>query len=1425
MKVAFRRIRKIRKRSLALGLCLAMVLTLMPAVSIPALADTSGGGIVTIADSGDGLNAPSGIAVTTTGDTIYVADTGNNAIKRMNADGSNIVTFGSGFSAPHGVAVDSDGKIYVADTGNNAIKRMDADGSNIVILGSGFSAPYGVAVDDNDGKVYVADTGNNAIKKMDADGSDLSTINTYDYITSPKGIAVNDGTIRLTDVAGDRNRLYNINIAVGSVGYTSVEINLASGLAIGADGSIFIADTGNNAVKRYDGELFTISSQFNAPGGVAVDADGNIYVTDTGNNAIKKIQPCILSYSANGGTGTAPSAVTAYPGRTLEVAENTFTAPLGMGFAAWNTVADGSGTSYDPGDETIMPDNNLTLYAIWGPYQDGTEEHPIRINDYTDLRKMGDEDYYDKHFLQTQDIVFPAGYYWEPPEVFAGVYDGSGHSITNMKAYYSFIYCLQGEDAALKNLTLVNPVVTGEGCAGALVAYNVNGTIQNCHVSGGVISGVGESFVGALAGINDGTVSNCSASDVVVIGGDGSGVGGLVGSNDETGTVENCSVSGIIGGGGEADVGLVERYGDRVTNCTTVGAFILPFSTTAQLCFDFEDGTFSIDETEVTGLTGWSYEDGALTLNGFKHYTLAPYGLYLAGNVDGKGTIILAPGSTNTICSLFYSDKKNNDTYGIGYKNAASLTIDGTGTLNVQSGESEKSESAGIYTPYGLDVLGGTINASSDYGKFTYGINTRRLDMSGGTVNASGYGAKSSSYGIFAINDITISAGTVNAVSGYTDTGGGAGLDDGIGISAAIGTESGNITISGGNITAESGDGTNLSTGIGASAGYDINNPEENCGAVTITAGTVTATAGESEIISGGITAFDDIVISGGTVTATGQTKALFALGTATVSSSEYTYQTNPAATSSGATMGYSTQALFDNTAGTYKYVRIAPYTKLSAAIGGVTAPARGAVPVSAIETAQYTGTVTWEPADSNFKASTVYTATITLTPKMGYTLTGVAADSFTVAGATSAANEANSGVITAVFPATGSGGSSSSASPPPATPAAPGGTIAAPAPALNQSTGVAATQISSTALNAALASAVQDSAGKKTVEITVPPVQGASGYETSLPASALSSGTDTQVAINTAVANVTLPGNMLSGTGITGDAGLTIGTGDKSNLPDDVKAAIGDRPLIQLSLSVDGKQTDWNNPDAPVTVSVPYTPTAEELANPESVVVWYIDGKGNVVSVPNGRYDPATGTVIMDVTHFSDYAVVYNQVRFNDVTAGAWYYKPVSFIAAREITTGTGDGNFSPEARLTRGQFLVMLMKAYGIEPDVNGAANFVDAGSTYYTGYLAAAKRLGISGGVGDNLFAPEKEITRQEMFTLLYNGLKTVGQLPQGDVGKKLSGFSDAGQVASWAQEAMALLVKTGTVSGSAGKLTPLSTTTRAEMAQVLYNLLSK
>ena len=83
--------------------------------------------------------------------------------------------------------------------------------------------------------------------------------------------------------------------------------------------------------------------------------------------------------------------------------------------------------------------------------------------------------------------------------------------------------------------------------------------------------------------------------------------------------------------------------------------------------------------------------------------------------------------------------------------------------------------------------------------------------------------------------------------------------------------------------------------------------------------------------------------------------------------------------------------------------------------------------------------------------------------------------------------------------------------------------------------------------------------------------------------------------------------------------------------------------------------------------------------------------------------------------------------MNFSDVAANAWYGSAVSFVAARDITTGTGNGNFSPMEKLTRGQFLVMVMRAYGIAANSASTDNFSDAGNTYYTGYLAAAEKPG--------------------------------------------------------------------------------------------------
>ncbi|MDF3001838.1 MAG: hypothetical protein K0Q48_1957 [Bacillota bacterium] len=345
---------------------------------------------------------------------------------------------------------------------------------------------------------------------------------------------------------------------------------------------------------------------------------------------------------------------------------------------------------------------------------------------------------------------------------------------------------------------------------------------------------------------------------------------------------------------------------------------------------------------------------------------------------------------------------------------------------------------------------------------------------------------------------------------------------------------------------------------------------------------------------------------------------------------------------------------------------------------------------------------------------------------------------------------------------------------------------------------------------------------------IAVPQIPGVSSFTLALPARSISQSMgEGRLTIKTNYGNLIIPENMLSNDQDVGkkQVGITIGAGSKDGLSYEEKEAIGGRPLIQLALTLDGKQTAWSNIDAPVRASIPYQPTAEERRNPEKIVIWYLDGSGAKICIPNGFYDPASGMVSFTVTHFSQYAVGYHDKSFSDVDELAWYRDAVSFLAARAVVTGTGNGFFLPDTSLARGEFIVMLMRAYELEPDENPLYNFSDAGNGYYTGYLAAAKGMGITNGIGGNLFGPERKISRQEMVTLLYNVLDKMGRLPAADDGKSLSAFGDHEQIASWARTSMEMLVKAGVLNGKDEMLRPGTITTRAEMAQILYKLMAR
>lgn len=249
---------------------------------------------LTIENLGSGFSNPFGVAVESNG-KILIADTGNNVIRRMNADGSGVVNVNYNFTNPTGVAVQSDGKILIADFGNNAIKRMNADGSGLVTLKSGINQPRGVAV-LADGRIIYAETGSSRVMRMNANGTGATQLGGNNF-SSPFSIAVQpDGKILVVDTGNNAIKRMNAN---GSGVTTLVSgLNQPRGVAVKSDGSIYFTDTNNNLIKGMNADGFnvvTVGSPINSPTGIAVQSDGKIVVANFSSNKVIRFNHTLKS--------------------------------------------------------------------------------------------------------------------------------------------------------------------------------------------------------------------------------------------------------------------------------------------------------------------------------------------------------------------------------------------------------------------------------------------------------------------------------------------------------------------------------------------------------------------------------------------------------------------------------------------------------------------------------------------------------------------------------------------------------------------------------------------------------------------------------------------------------------------------------------------------------------------------------------------------------------------------------------------------------------------------------------------------------------------------------------------------------------------------------------------------------------------------
>ena len=268
------------------------------------------------------LNEPHSVGLDSAGN-LYVADAQNHVIRKVTPTGV-VTTFagtvglagsadGTGsaaqFDTPSGVAVDANGTIYVADSGNNAVRAITSAGVVTTFAGTAglsgsangtgsaarFNIPVAIAVDSTAGLIYVADTGNSTIRK----------ITTAAVVTTLAGSAGVNGSANGTGAAAS---FYG-----------------PEGITVDSTGIIYVADSNNDTVRKVTaaGVVTTLAgspgasgsldatgtaARFDFPTGLGVDGSGNVYVADTDNSTIRKVSASGVVTTLAGDPGVSASS-------------------------------------------------------------------------------------------------------------------------------------------------------------------------------------------------------------------------------------------------------------------------------------------------------------------------------------------------------------------------------------------------------------------------------------------------------------------------------------------------------------------------------------------------------------------------------------------------------------------------------------------------------------------------------------------------------------------------------------------------------------------------------------------------------------------------------------------------------------------------------------------------------------------------------------------------------------------------------------------------------------------------------------------------------------------------------------------------------------------------------------------------------------
>ncbi len=282
-------------------------------------------------------------------------------------------------ATPGSVAVDAHGNLFIADTDNNLIRRVDTNGLSVIVAGNGiasFSGDGGPATNasligpeavvmDAGGNLWIADTANFRIRKVDTNGI-------------------------ITTVAGGGTNYYQVK---DNISATNSTLFSPYGLAVDAAGNLFVADTQNHRIRKvtpggiittvagsgiagyYGDGLSATAANLNYPDGIAVDASNNLYIADTGNSRIRKVSSSgtistvagssVAGYAGDGGAATgaslkSPTWVTLDASNNLYIADSGNNCIRKVGASHNISTVVGNGTNGFLGDGLLATNAELS---------------------------------------------------------------------------------------------------------------------------------------------------------------------------------------------------------------------------------------------------------------------------------------------------------------------------------------------------------------------------------------------------------------------------------------------------------------------------------------------------------------------------------------------------------------------------------------------------------------------------------------------------------------------------------------------------------------------------------------------------------------------------------------------------------------------------------------------------------------------------------------------------------------------------------------------------------------------------------------------------------------------------------------------------------------------------------------------------------